>query len=167
MVDSTLPPAGDTKQVVTNDGRDLAYLEFGDPGWPLVIHNHGGPGSRLEGVLLAEGATKNRLRLVSVDRPGFGPSTPQQHRTYLGWAEDLIAIADALGYQHFGVSGWSEGGPWPLASGGVHRPGSAAPRDEHRGRRLRHVRRQLGGAVPGQGRRAAGRSHCTTSWRST
>ena len=134
MVDITLHPAGDTKKVVTNDGRDLAYLEFGDPDWPLVIHNHGGPGSRLEGVLLADGATKNRLRLVSVDRPGFGQSSPQQHRTYQGWAEDLVAIADALGCQHFGVSGWSEGGPWPLAAAVYIDPA-----------RLRHVTSIAGG----------------------
>ena len=74
------------------------------------------------------------MRLVSVDRPGFGQSSPQQHRTYQGWAEDLTAIADALGYEQFGVSGWSEGGPWPL--------GAAAYIDPAR---LRHVTSIAGG----------------------
>ena len=134
MVDSALPPIGDTAKVVTQDGRELAYIEFGDQGWPLVIHNHGGPSSRLEGVLLANAATKHRLRLVSVDRPGCGQSSPQTTRTYKGWADDLTAIADALGYQGFGVTGWSEGGPWPLAAAVYIDPS-----------RLRHVTSVAGG----------------------
>jgi hypothetical protein len=28
--------------------RTLAYLQVGDPNGPLVLHNHGGPSSRLE-----------------------------------------------------------------------------------------------------------------------
>ena len=35
-------------EVATRDGRRLAYLEVGNPNGPLVIHNHGGPSSRLE-----------------------------------------------------------------------------------------------------------------------
>ena len=101
---------------------------------PLVIHNHGGPSSRLEGRLLANGATSNGLRLVSVDRPGIGRSTPQKDRSYESWANDLLTIADALGYQEFGVSGWSEGGPWPLAAAAYLDPA-----------RLRHVTSIAGG----------------------
>ena len=100
-----------TQTVATPDGRTLAYLEVGDLDGPLVLHNHGGPSSRLEVLLLATSASKNRLRLVCVDRPGIGQSTPQKSRTYAGWADDLITIADALGYREFGVTGWSEGGP--------------------------------------------------------
>ena len=59
------------EEVATADGRALTYLEVGDPNGPLVIHNHGGPSSRLEAHLLADFASKNRLRLVCVDRePG-------------------------------------------------------------------------------------------------
>jgi pimeloyl-ACP methyl ester carboxylesterase len=46
----------------------------------------------------------------------MGQSSPQKSRTYAGWADDLVTIADALGYQEFGVTGWSEGGPWALAA---------------------------------------------------
>jgi len=99
-----------------------------------VIHNHGGPSSRLEARLLARPASKNRLRLVCVDRPGIGQSSPQKTRTYAGWADDLTTIADALGHDAFGVTGWSEGGPWALAA--------AAYIDPHR---LRHVSSIAGG----------------------
>jgi pimeloyl-ACP methyl ester carboxylesterase len=102
--------------LTTQDGRSLAYLEVGDPDGPLVIHNHGGPSSRFEARLLANSASKNRLRLICVDRPGMGQSSPQKARSYSGWADDLVATAEALGYQEFGVTGWSEGGPWALAA---------------------------------------------------
>ncbi|MDV3124137.1 alpha/beta hydrolase [Mycobacterium sp. 21AC1] len=114
--------------VTTSDGRKLGYLEVGDPDGPLVIHNHGGPGSRHEAHFFAEAAVKSGLRLICVDRPGMGLSTPQEDRTYAGWAEDLTAVADALGYREFGVTGWSEGGPWALAAAAYIDP-----------TRLRHV----------------------------
>ena len=114
--------------VQTGDGRRLTYLEVGDPDGPLVIHNHGGPSSRLEVRMLTESATKNRLRLVGVDRPGQGQSSAQKKRTYSGWADDIVTIADALGCHEFGVTGWSEGGPWALAAAAYIDPA-----------RLRHV----------------------------
>src|SRR5689334_21744773 len=120
--------ADESSEVTTKDGRHLTYLEVGDPRGPLVIHNHGGPSSRLEARLLADSASKNRLRLLCVDRPGMGQSTAQKARTYAGWADDLTAIADALGYDEFGVTGWSEGGPWALAAAAYIDPA-----------RLRHV----------------------------
>ena len=119
---------GVTASVTTPDGRRLSYLEVGDPGGPLVMHNHGGPSSRLEAHLLADAAAENGLRLICVDRPGMGQSSAQKGRTYSGWADDLVAIADALGSQEFGVTGWSEGGPWALAAAAYIDPA-----------RLRHV----------------------------
>ena len=44
------------RALATQDGRDLTYLEVGDPHGPLVIHNHGGPSSRFEARLLANSA---------------------------------------------------------------------------------------------------------------
>jgi pimeloyl-ACP methyl ester carboxylesterase len=126
---------GATKKIATPDGRQLAYLEVGDPHGPLVIHNHGGPSSRLEARLFADAAAKNRLRLLCVDRPGFGQSSPQKTRTYSGWADDLVTIADALGCHDFGVTGWSEGGPWALAAAAYIDP-----------LRLRHVSSIAGGS---------------------
>ena len=132
---SAIPPIGATKTIATQDGRNLTYLEVGDPHGPLVIHNHGGPSSRFEARLFANSASNNRLRLICVDRPGIGQSSPQKTRTYSGWADDLITIADALGYHEFGVTGWSEGGPWALAAAAYIDP-----------LRLRHVSSIAGGS---------------------
>ena len=126
---------GATKTVAARDGRMLAYLEVGDPNGPLVIHNHGGPSSRLEARLFAD---------CSVEEPAAahlrGPARhrtvqPPEDRTYAGWADDLTTIADALGYRAFGVTGWSEGGPWALAAAAYIDP-----------LRLRHVSSIAGGS---------------------
>ena len=45
---SVIPAAGETRTVTARDGRTLACLEVGDASGPLVLHNHGGPSSRLE-----------------------------------------------------------------------------------------------------------------------
>jgi len=126
---------GATKTIATQDDRNLAYLEVGDPHGPLVIHNHGGPSSRLEARLFANSAAKSGLRLICVDRPGIGQSSRQRTRSYSGWAADLTTIADALGHREFGVTGWSEGGPWALAAAAYIDP-----------LRLRHVSSIAGGS---------------------
>jgi pimeloyl-ACP methyl ester carboxylesterase len=65
----------------------------------------------------------------------MGQSSPQKTRSYSGWADDLVATADASGYQEFGVTGWSEGGPWALAAAAYIDP-----------LRLRHVSSIAGGS---------------------
>jgi pimeloyl-ACP methyl ester carboxylesterase len=131
----SVSPIGATQTIATHDGRTLAYVEVGDPHGPLIIHNHGGPSSRFEARLFADAASKHRLRLICVDRPGMGQSSPQEARSYAGWADDLTTIADALGYREFGVTGWSEGGPWALAAAAYIDP-----------LRLRHVTSIAGGS---------------------
>ena len=65
----------------------------------------------------------------------MGQSSPQEARSYAGWADDLTTIADALGHREFGVTGWSEGGPWALAAAAYIDPA-----------RLRHVTSIAGGS---------------------
>lgn len=96
--------------------RAVTYLESGDPDGPLVLHNHGGPSSRLKAELFDSGAKANGLRFVCADRPGMGGSDLQPGRTFQDWADDLVLLADSLGAHQFAVTGWSEGGPWALAA---------------------------------------------------
>jgi pimeloyl-ACP methyl ester carboxylesterase len=136
----------DISTVPTRDGRCLAYAESGDPRGPLVLHNHGGPSSRFEAGLLGDAAAANGIRLVCIDRPGMGRSTPQKNRSYAGWADDLTTVADALGRHGFGVTGWSEGGPWALAAAAHIDP-----------TRLRHVSSIAGGSYGAFGDNSAAR----------
>ncbi len=46
-----------TKTVPASDGcMCFAYIEVGNADGPLVIHNHGGPSSRLEALVFADAA---------------------------------------------------------------------------------------------------------------
>jgi pimeloyl-ACP methyl ester carboxylesterase len=93
----------------------LAYAEWGDPeGWPLVFL-HGVPGSRL---WLDEDVTRSyRVRLITVDRPGYGNSSLHPDGSLLSFADDVGHLADGLGLERFGVASWSMGGPFALACG--------------------------------------------------
>ena len=99
------------------DGRDLAYLEFGDPDGFPVFYFHGTPGSRLEGAFPDAAARARRFRIIAVDRPGFGRSTFQMGRTFGDWPGDVTALADWLKLGDFGVAGQSGGGPHLFACG--------------------------------------------------
>jgi pimeloyl-ACP methyl ester carboxylesterase len=124
-----------TRSLKTADDRILTFVEVGDLNGPLLLHNHGGPSSRLEAHLFHAAAAQHGLRLVCIDRPGMGRSSAQKKRTYAGWAKDLVAVADSLGYKTFGVSGWSEGGPWALGAAAFIDPA-----------RLQHVTSIAGGS---------------------
>ena len=97
-----------------NDGRTLGYAEYGDlHGKPLFFF-HGMPGSRF--FHPPDEITKELgVRLITIDRPGYGESTFQPGRLILDWPSDVVELADALGLQKFAVAGHSGGGPYALA----------------------------------------------------
>jgi pimeloyl-ACP methyl ester carboxylesterase len=99
------------------DGRRVAVAFHGDPrGRPLFLL-HGIPGSRL-GLHYVDGPAKQRgVRVVCPDRPGVGRSDPHPERTIPGYADDISALADALGFERFAVLGYSGGAPYALACG--------------------------------------------------
>jgi len=103
------------KTVQLSDGRTLAYLDIGDPEGRPVFYFHGGPGSRLEGLMFDELNQKLGVRMIALDRPGYGLSDFQEDRTYLDWPDDISELADQLGIDRFAVLGWSSGGPYAAA----------------------------------------------------
>jgi pimeloyl-ACP methyl ester carboxylesterase len=103
----------DTVVMELPDGRELAWLEMGDPEGPAVFH--GTPGSRLQ-VSIDEGPiSAAKVRFVAVDRPGYGHSTFQQDRRLADWGLDVSCLADHLNIDKFSVVGISGGGPHAAA----------------------------------------------------
>ena len=97
------------------DGRRLAYAEYGAVEGRPVFYFHGFPGSRLEAVLAAAAAARLGIRLIAVDRPGYGRSDDLPGRHLSDWPADVAALADALGLKDFGILGVSGGAPFALA----------------------------------------------------
>jgi pimeloyl-ACP methyl ester carboxylesterase len=94
------------------DGRTLGYAEYGAAEGQPILYFHGGNGSRFEGQWFTDAATKNNIRLIAPDRPGFGLSDFQPDRQMRDWANDVEALADQLGIDKFAIFGLSGGGPF-------------------------------------------------------
>jgi pimeloyl-ACP methyl ester carboxylesterase len=80
-----------------------------------VLYFHGYAGSRLEARAGSAAARGTGLRLLGVDRPGFGESTFQAERSIGAWPADIAALADGLGLRRFSIVGVSGGAPYALA----------------------------------------------------
>lgn len=97
------------------DGRELAWVEYGDPDGVPVFAFHGSPGSRHDFSNQGDIAAERGVRLIVPDRPGFGHSTFDPNRTFASWAGDVGQLADRLGLDKFGVLGISSGAPNAVA----------------------------------------------------
>ena len=104
-----------THEVMTADGRTLAVREAGAADGPVLLSQHGSPGSGRLYRTEIEGAERLGARLVAYDRPGYGGSTPHPGRSIADAARDIAAILDALGAERFATYGWSGGGLHALA----------------------------------------------------
>lgn len=100
------------------DGRRMSFAEFGDPQGRTVIWLHGTPGARRQIPHEARAlALACQVRLVGIDRPGIGSSTPHVYDRIRSFAADLDVVADALGVGDMAIIGLSGGGPYALAAG--------------------------------------------------
>ncbi len=100
--------------VTLSDGRRLGFAEYGDADGRPVFFFHGIPGSRL--FRPPDDLTKTAgVRLICVERPGYGESSFQPGRRMLDWPADVAQLADHLEIDRFAVMGHSGGGPYALA----------------------------------------------------
>lgn len=103
------------KYIQLVDGRKLGYAEYGITSGKPVLFFHGTPGSSRLHPDLAKIAAQNDVRLIAVDRPGYGLSDSQAKRTFLSFADDINALTHFLGVKKFSIIGFSGGSPYPLA----------------------------------------------------
>lgn len=103
--------------VQLSDGRSLDLFDWGARDAPVVFYCHGTPGSRFELSLAEPGLVRNQaaIRLIALNRPGYGTSTLVQSAGFLSWARDVGEVADLMGFDRFAVLGASGGSPYALA----------------------------------------------------
>jgi pimeloyl-ACP methyl ester carboxylesterase len=106
--------------IAVGEDRQIGFAEFGAPWGRAAFWLHGTPGARrqipIEARVYAE---QNDIRLIGIDRPGIGSSTPHRYENIRAFGEDVRTIADTLGIDKMAVIGLSGGGPYALASAAV------------------------------------------------
>lgn len=101
----------------TPTGRTLAFAETGQPDGVPLFYFHGIPGSRLDfhHPFNRTALDDSGVRMIGVDRPGYGGSDFQPGRGYADWPDDVATVADALAVDRFGIVAYSAGAPYAVA----------------------------------------------------
>ena len=109
---------GNLRSVRLPDGRDLAWTEWGRPdGRPVLLN----PGAGMSGVLGfgTDVLDDLGLRLLALDRPGLGRSSPDPAKSYASWTADVRALVGSLGLRDVLGVGFSQGAPFAAALAGA------------------------------------------------
>lgn len=103
------------RQAQLQDGRRLGFAQFGDAEAAPVIIFHDLWGNRNvrhpDDSILADIG----IRLIGIDRPGYGMSTRKNGRSLMDVVDDVMLLSKALKLDRFAVLGFSAGGPYALA----------------------------------------------------
>jgi pimeloyl-ACP methyl ester carboxylesterase len=105
------------------DGRRIGVAEFGSPDAPVVVLLHRSPGSRLLDPDPAATEAAG-VRLVCIDRPGYGASDPVAAPSRAAAADDLEVVVGGFGLDDVALVGWSGGGQFAVEA--AARPGVRA-----------------------------------------
>ena len=115
-----LPPRIEGTVAVAK-GRRLGFAEFGPPDGRPVVWLHGTPGARRQIPAEARALAETfGVRIIGIDRPGIGSSTPHLYRSISEFVPDLTRLIDSIGVDRYFVIGLSGGGPYALAAAHAH-----------------------------------------------
>jgi pimeloyl-ACP methyl ester carboxylesterase len=95
--------------------RMVLYSLYGAEDGVPVLSFSGTPSTRWKRPDVLAAIESSGVRMATPDRPGYGGSTRWPGRTVASVVEDAGAVADALGWTRFAVTGGSGGGPHALA----------------------------------------------------
>jgi pimeloyl-ACP methyl ester carboxylesterase len=111
----TAPDRLDQPSFIDLGGRRIAYAAFGAPDGRPVLALHGTPGSRFKYASVDRRAAEAGLRLISVDRWGYGASDVPAAPSLSQFADDMMRVTDRLGIGRFSVIAISGGAPYAAA----------------------------------------------------
>lgn len=109
----------DLVSVSAPDGRILEVALAGPPDGVALFSHHGTPGAAEMLDPLVEAGAERNLRHITYSRPGYGASARLEGRSVASCAIDVVAVADALGYDRFYSVGSSGGAPHSIACGAL------------------------------------------------
>ncbi|MGH3331266.1 MAG: alpha/beta fold hydrolase, partial [Nocardioidaceae bacterium] len=87
---------GDGDLLRLPDGRRAQLWQGGASAGPVVFFLHGCPDTRHAARTGEAAARRSGVRLVAVNRPGYGLSDPHES-SHVSVADDIVAVADLLG----------------------------------------------------------------------
>lgn len=100
-----------SEQVLSINGRTLAYRIFGDPDGSLpLIWFHGTPAGCTPPPSLVAAAKTSGVRIIAPERPGYGDSARRPGRKIIDMVGDVEALKTHLGVDKCLIAGWSGGG---------------------------------------------------------
>jgi pimeloyl-ACP methyl ester carboxylesterase len=114
----TITPPRYEGRVAVRDGRVLGVAEFGPAhAEQNVVWFHGTPGARRQVPEAGRRIADERgVRIIGIDRPGVGLSTPHLYENLCDFTVDLGIALDKLGIDRFSTVGLSGGAPYALAA---------------------------------------------------
>jgi pimeloyl-ACP methyl ester carboxylesterase/DNA-binding CsgD family transcriptional regulator len=98
-------------RVVLSDGRRLAYRDYGARSGPVMLAFHEGVGSSLLPSETDALAQRLGVRVICVERPGFGQSDPRPDYSFDGVADDMVELCDQLGVEKVRLAAILSGAP--------------------------------------------------------
>lgn len=103
------------KHFTNSNGRNLIYIDEGEKTWQTVVFC-GGAGTSVQAFYLVEflHSLRNdlKLRVVSLERNGFGQTEFVPGQTYQDYASDVKELLDYLDVKDFAGVAISGGGPY-------------------------------------------------------
>lgn len=105
-----------SETVSVSDDRTVTYTTYGSPGGTPVLFFHGTPGSRRLAKLFETTARSTGVRLLAIDRPGFGRSVPWPDRSVLDTARFVTPVLDDANVDTTGIIAFSGGAPYAYAT---------------------------------------------------
>lgn len=106
----------ETQYFTLPDKRQIAYGIYGaQSAAPTAFYFHGSPSSHHEAFLLSEAGQRHNVRIIAPSRPGSGGSTFREDGALLDYPDDILALADHLRINRFGIVAVSAGAPYAFA----------------------------------------------------